>query len=508
MGPAQRVVALVAFGVVGLVYLLRLDGYAGLMIDDAWYMVLAQALASGEGFRLISSSVTPILPAVPPGFPALLAPVFLVSPSYPDNLMLLKSVSLLATAGIGVTTWIDYTRHRGVRPEQAIWLIVVTLLIPSAVFLATATVMAEASFTCAQMLSVLAIERIVRRDSTDQRAPILAGLSAAVTMLIRTAGVAIVAAGVAYLVAQKRWRQASIFAVVAAASLAPWFLYTGVNASSAEERLAHGGSFAYTYSELLAMEDPWLAPRPISYREMAVRAGRNVADIVTRDVGALMLPSVYRSPAESGNEVISVGRVGRGSMGGSTGTMIIAALFSAVMLTGIAAARAWLSLPVLLIAASMVVIGAVGSQTFRYVVPLAPFLVLFWWRGLGHPAAARIALACVLALQLADHAFYLRLKLTGTPPWLARAGEVDEVLNWLNVNIAGDAAVASSNPGLVYLRTGRKGVSGAAYSLNWERWKLSGVRYLAALKLAEKPPARLYRRVVFQAKSGLWIVEM
>ena len=233
MGPAQRVVALVAFGVVGLVYLLRLDGYAGLMIDDAWYMVLAQALASGEGFRLISSSVTPILPAVPPGFPALLAPVFLVSPSYPDNLMLLKSVSLLATAGIGVTTWIDYTRHRGVRPEQAIWLIVVTLLIPSAVFLATATVMAEASFTCAQMLSVLAIERIVRRDPTDQRAPILAGLSAAVTMLIRTAGVAIVAAGVAYLVAQKRWRQASIFAVVAAASLAPWFLYTGVNASSA-----------------------------------------------------------------------------------------------------------------------------------------------------------------------------------------------------------------------------------------------------------------------------------
>ena len=36
-----------------LVYLLRLDSAAGLMVDDAWYIVLAQALASGEGLSLI-----------------------------------------------------------------------------------------------------------------------------------------------------------------------------------------------------------------------------------------------------------------------------------------------------------------------------------------------------------------------------------------------------------------------------------------------------------------------
>ena len=57
------------------VYLLRLDAAAGLFVDDACYIVLAKSLAQGDGFRLISSATTPILPAFPPGFPMLLAPV-------------------------------------------------------------------------------------------------------------------------------------------------------------------------------------------------------------------------------------------------------------------------------------------------------------------------------------------------------------------------------------------------------------------------------------------------
>ena len=47
---------------------------AGLFTDDALFIVLAKSLAQGDGFRLISST-TPILPAYPPGFPMLLAPL-------------------------------------------------------------------------------------------------------------------------------------------------------------------------------------------------------------------------------------------------------------------------------------------------------------------------------------------------------------------------------------------------------------------------------------------------
>ena len=110
----RRVWGTVVIVTVSLVYLLRLDRTAGLMIDDAWYLVLAKALASGDGYRLTSSAAVPIMPVVPPGFPALLAPVFAILPNFPDNLLLLKMISIAAMAGVGVATYRYLTQVRPV----------------------------------------------------------------------------------------------------------------------------------------------------------------------------------------------------------------------------------------------------------------------------------------------------------------------------------------------------------------------------------------------------------
>jgi len=99
-GVAAAITALVA-----VVYALRLDRAAGLYVDDAWYMVLAEALSKGEGFRLISSAATPILPAVPPGFPMILAPVMRMFPDFPGNVTPLKMVSILAMFGVGIAAY-------------------------------------------------------------------------------------------------------------------------------------------------------------------------------------------------------------------------------------------------------------------------------------------------------------------------------------------------------------------------------------------------------------------
>jgi len=79
----RRVGAAAAIAAVAAVYVLRLDSAAGLYVDDAWYIVLAESLWRGEGFRLISSATTPILPAFPPGFPLILAPIVGLFPSFP-----------------------------------------------------------------------------------------------------------------------------------------------------------------------------------------------------------------------------------------------------------------------------------------------------------------------------------------------------------------------------------------------------------------------------------------
>ncbi|MBY0494042.1 MAG: hypothetical protein K2Y23_07485 [Cyanobacteria bacterium] len=501
------ITAAIVFTIVAAIYLLRLDSYAGLMIDDAWYMVLAKSLAEGEGFRLISASATPIVPVVPPAFPALLSIVFLISPAYPGNLMLLKGVSLIAMAGIGVACWFDFTRHRQVPPAEAVWLVAATLLVPAFVFLATSTVMAEAWFTLAQLLTVIAVERAVR-GADHARAPIAAGFMAAFTMLIRTAGLAVVASGLAYFVWRRRWKQAAIFAAVTAVLMAPWQIYASVNASPFSERVVHGGTIAYTYYELLAMERPGLITTSLSPAARITRAARNIQDMLMLDVGAVLVPGLYRGPLESGEEVIAVGRPGRGSMGGATGTMIVSSILVLVMIAGIVRARAWFSLPVILIGTSLVMISSVGSQTIRYVIPLAPFLLLYLWRGIKHPSAARIAVLCVLMAQLVDHALYVRLKMAGNPVWIAGGQEIDEVITFVSTNIPGDAVIASSNPGLLYLRTGHKGLVSVRAEQNIQIWRELGVRYIAALRLDELPARRLYKRVLFQTGSRLWVVEM
>jgi hypothetical protein len=502
------IAAVVLAAIASAIYVLRLDPYAGLLFDDAWYIVLGKALAGGEGFRMISSSVAPIMPTVPPGFPALLAVVFAIAPSYPDNLILLKAVSMAAMAGVGVACWIDLTRYREVPGVPALCIAFAVVLTPSFVFLATSTVMAEGVFTLAQLVTVLAVERAVRRERMDWRGPAVAGVMGAVTMLIRTAGLAVLAASIVYLVLQRRWRQAAIFAVTAAACLLPWQLHARVNAPTYEERLAHGGTFAFTYEQLLAMERPGAADTDVSGGEMAVRVGRNLTDVLLRDVGAAIVPAIYRGPNESGEEVLSVGRPGRGSMGVATGTMVVSGLLCLGLLMGIIRSRAWFSLPALLVGATIAMILPVAALTFRYVIPVLPFLLLFLWRGVARPSVARILLLTVLGFHVVDHVLFLREKATSTPPWTAQAGEVETLLVWMSENLKGPGAVASTNPGLVYLRTGRKGVASAAADENWDRWKTDGVRYVAALRPTSLPARHRQARLLFQTKGRLWVVEM
>ena len=498
--------AIVLSAIAAAIYALRLDDAAGLIVDDAWYILLAKALASGEGYRLISSATVAVMPAVPPGFPAVLAPVFLLVPAFPDNLALLKLISIAAMAGVGVCCWIDFTRHRGVPNAQATLLAGIVVLTPAFVFLATSTVMAECVFTVALMLAVLAVERVIRQESTQFRAAMLAGVSLAAVVLIRSAGVAAIAAAIAYLLLHRRWHQLAVCAMTAAVCVLPWQLYAADNAPSASDSFAHGGTIAYSYRELLQMARPGDVRATVTPGEAVVRGVTNVAGIAARDVGAIIAPVLFRGAHESGQEVVSVGASGRGSMGAAPGTIVISLMLSLGIVAGVVRSRAWFSLPALVVAATVAIIAAVGAETYRYVVPLTPFLVLFFWRGLPHPSLARIGVLCVLGLHVMDHGLYVRAKVNGDANWLADARDVEHVLATLNAQPPG--AVASTNPGLVYLRTHRKGVALAYAEQNWEFWAAAGVRYLVALRSLEPPALARDSEMLLKTKQQRWIVKM
>jgi hypothetical protein len=169
------------------VYGLRLNRVAGLYVDDAWYVLLGQAIASGQGYHLINAptpAMAAILPAFPPGFPLALALVTTLTSAFPTNVLYLKLVSVVAMFGVGALA-AAYYRHRGVPASFASGLALAVVLTPAFVWLATSTVMSEPLFTLALLGAVVLV--------ATQR-PVWGGGTAAVAALIRSAGLPIIAA--------------------------------------------------------------------------------------------------------------------------------------------------------------------------------------------------------------------------------------------------------------------------------------------------------------------------
>src|SRR5262249_17777393 len=142
---------LLAAGISLAIYLLRIDRVVGLVVDDAWYVLLAKALASGQGYTLINSPTPGIRPFYAPGFPFLLSAFYRLMPSFPNNVWLLKSVSIASMFGVGVLVFLYFRRERDMSRWVALGLAFATTMYPALVFLATSTVMSECVFTLAQL---------------------------------------------------------------------------------------------------------------------------------------------------------------------------------------------------------------------------------------------------------------------------------------------------------------------------------------------------------------------
>ena len=517
------------------VHLLRLDRVVGLFVDDAWYVLLAKALSHGDGFLLISSASTPIPPNVPPGFPAMLALCFRVAPDFPANVPLLKSVSVAAMFALGPIAYRYATRYRGLPWPAALGIAVATVITPGLVFLATSTVMAECVFTAGQMATLLVVERSIREtgESAGLRATVVAAGLAAATMLVRSTGIALVAAVALYLVMLGRSRRAMAFGFMTIVCIAPWSIYARVHAPTAAQRAEHGGSIAYAYSDAMRMR---VAGRPTAGvatpADVANRVLTNMVNVFGRDVAAIIVPVFFRGADESGQEVTSLGRalgLPPGSMGNSPVTLAISFALSVICFGGyIAVCRERITAAELLVPLSIGLTLLVPFWTYRYILPLAPFVFLYLLAGiravttriapargaaLGDPwKAARIAILIIVSLDAADHAQYIAAAQGGPErvDWIADAREIDEVIAWMQHNLHDDGRVASTNPALIYLRTGRQGFAMDDAGQHWDQWKASGIRYVVCLRPAVPLPSvsRPFSVLFQTSRHQLWIVEI
>jgi hypothetical protein len=513
--------ALVVLLVASPIYLLRLNDAAGLVVDDAWYVMLARALATGQGYTLVNAPIEGILPGYPPGFPAMLSIVFRLRSSFPENVRLLKSVSILAMFGVGFLSYL-HARRRHVTRELAACVATAVTVTPAFVFLATSTVMTECVFTLLQLATILLIHRTTDLENSrgSDVLTATAGLMAAATVLVRSAGIALPLAVGLWLIKERRWKRAAVFGATATACLLPWLVYARVNAPTLEAQSLHGGSIVYSYGEQVRMR--W-AGYPGAGMATAVdlpaRVATNVGDVTLRSMVGLLAPLVLRAPEESGEEIAALGgAVGlmRGSMGSAGATMGMSALLSVLVLAGfVRAARHRVTAAEFLVATTLAIIAIWPFWTFRFLVPLLPYLMVYLVDGvatLASLAVARIMILCLIGLNISDHVRYVinaRDLAASTPvSWLVQARETDEALKWMSAHL-GPEVVATTNPGLVYLRTGRKTIAFDKPLDDWSVWRTRGVRYIASFVPAQLPaPGRGVFRILYRSPGGFWVIEI
>lgn len=484
------------------IYLLRLDRVVGLFVDDAWYVLLAQALATGQGYQLINSPSPGILPSYPPVYPFLLSLAYRLSPSFPDNLLLLKAVSVLAMLGVGALSFRHFRRDRQWTPWLSLVTALAVTLAPSLVFLATSSAMSECVYMLFQLLAVVLIETSRRADE-GKRAWLyaaLGGAAAATAFLTRSIGLAVIGAGLVYLLKERRWRAAGAFAATALLLAAPWLIYSRLHKTTPAQRQEQAGMIVLPYDvQFWQRRAGDASSGTIRAGDLPTRMWNNALMVVSNNPARLFTPSFYRSAKLSGEEVLEKG----------SETKLLALLFSALILLGLALTCYRRPTAAEFTVAFTFLIAIVWPwDPYRFMLPLAPFLFFYLLEGLRalrefaqqkmetrapKPAwtMMTVTVGLVLALYLFDHAAYWRARNDPTPaeylPWQAIFDEHKAALDWLREKTPADAAIVSENPALVYLYTGRKTMAGERAEERWEDWKRHNVRYMARLSVYQIP---------------------
>jgi hypothetical protein len=218
------VATLLAAGL-GWYYWLGLTSVAGLVNDDVVYLALAKALASGAGYRELCVPGEPWHVQYPPGYPALLALIWLVAPAFPANLLAFKALNigfaLMSTAltarfaleVLGLSRW-----QAGVAAAGH--------ALGAAVIIANDMTMSEPMFMGVLLLALLGLEaRVAHAGPWTLRQVLTVSALAVAPMAVRGIAFLLPLAVVAWLTVSRRYRAAAGVAAGCVALVAPWALW-------------------------------------------------------------------------------------------------------------------------------------------------------------------------------------------------------------------------------------------------------------------------------------------
>ena len=229
--------------------------------DDAIYTLLAKALATGDGYRMINLPGSPHATHYPPGYPLLLSVLWRVWPEFPDNVVVFKFANaILLSISAGGMYWFARARLGWTALGAAVVAGVGTASLT--ILHLAGLVLSEPLFLVLLFAALLATEQCV--DDGNLRTAAIAGALLGALTMVRTIGVVAIGAAVLLLLLRRRFRATAVVIAISACFLVPWQLWVG----------AHEGELAAILTGKYGSYTSWLAD---GYREGGVEFARAVA---------------------------------------------------------------------------------------------------------------------------------------------------------------------------------------------------------------------------------------
>lgn len=200
--------------------------------DDSIYWVTAKSIAQGDGYRIVSLPRQPLQTKYPPLYPAYLALVWLINPSFPDNLPVAALFSWLLFPPFLWLVWRFFHEQRFPQRE-CILLTALAALNPIAILLSM-SLMSELLYSCLFIAALLLAERASREHAPVWLAAV-AGCLGGLAYLTRSAAVCLLVAVPLVFLLQRHFRKALAFAGCMLPAAIGWQVWTALHLSSASD---------------------------------------------------------------------------------------------------------------------------------------------------------------------------------------------------------------------------------------------------------------------------------
>ena len=453
-------------------------------------------------------------------YPFLLSLFYRISPNFPDNVLLLKSISVAAMLGVGILGFRYFVKERGLPPMVALGICVAAVLSPPLVFMATSTMMSECVFSLIFLTTVVVVEKCVRSEKPARQLQLaaLGAVLASVGFLTRSIAISLIAAGFFYLLKNKLIKPAIVFTVIVTALCGPWVLYTRMHAPTPEQQKEQGGHIVLPYEKQFWQKRAGFSfSGTITPAQLPERVLNNSIEISGRDIGRIVVTPLFEALRDPYQEA-QKDSVKQGGRGDTWSVSFFLSIFAIVGL--IATVRQKITMAEFAVPLSLAVTVLWPWETFRFVLPLIPFVIFYFvlgirelvglvqrFRGASNPAGqwtvALVVVALIAAVNIYGNVSYIYKSgdVMERPQWLQTFDEAEAMLKWVKSNVSPNDAIATLNPPLVYLFTGHKTIASDFPAENWENWKRLGVRYVVkAAVYGETPdPSEQKFKVVYRA---------